>query len=122
MALPQSPQVYVKPRFSSNEMKCGNRRVGENHSTSCGAAVSSGPKASLRALGYPTLTPRDITRQRAAEQRSALSPRRGFASLGLPASTGSIAAPQFRSMVWHYPRLADSPWAGVLTAAPQLVE
>jgi hypothetical protein len=33
------------------------------------------------------VTPRDITTDRAAEQRSALSPRRGSASLGLPAST-----------------------------------
>jgi len=32
-------------------MKCGNGRVGENHSISCGAAVSVKPKASLRALG-----------------------------------------------------------------------
>jgi hypothetical protein len=30
----KSPRVYVKHRFSSNEMECGNRRVGENHSVS----------------------------------------------------------------------------------------
>src|SRR5438477_11328281 len=62
----KSPRVYVKPSFSSNEMKCGNRRVGENHSTSCGAAVRAKPKASLRALGsHPPLIG-------AAEQRLVL--------------------------------------------------
>src|SRR5437660_998373 len=35
-------------------MKCGNRRVGENHSTSCGASVRAKPKARLRALGSHT--------------------------------------------------------------------
>ena len=25
----KSPRDYVKPMFSSNEMKCGNRRVGD---------------------------------------------------------------------------------------------
>jgi hypothetical protein len=62
-------------------------RTRSNNSTNCGAAVSTKPKASLRALGNN----RNLFR--AAERRLS-----------------------------DYPRLEDSPWAGVLTAAPQLVE
>src|SRR5438477_11011762 len=97
--------------FSSNEMKCGNRRVGENHSTSCGAAVRAKPKASLRALGsHPLLIG-------AAEQRLKLFALI-FRWLQIRLNRRSAARNKFRSL----PKARRLALGLVLTAAPQLVE
>jgi hypothetical protein len=110
----KSPRVYVKPRFSSNEMKVGNRRVVENHSASCGAAVRARAQGVLRALGS------NAPLTGAAEQRLVLccsnislaanktqSPLRGSKQIsivtqGSQTRLGAYCRPLLRSSLSYY--------------------